>query len=287
MAGPNAFGGTGPGGRRLLTHPHAPRDAAMQRLRSLSPRLARLLASAAATLAVAAVPAAAQIPPPPPPPPPDAGVAMVTGQVLDAKTGLPIQGARVELGQQHVKRAVTDSQGRYTIRGVLNGIHPASARFLGYQADDQSITVPRSGMVELVFRLQPDPFVLEGITVTADRFAARRRAAAVASRALDRTHFQHAIAQDAAAAIRERAGLSITGCPAGRGECVVVRGAPTRVQVYVDEAISPTGLQALEVMDPQEIYMVEVYRGGAMIRVYTITFMEHAAKRGYLPEPLF
>ncbi len=244
--------------------------------------LVLLLALAAGAQPVRAQAPTAQTAPPAP------GSVTVTGQVVDAASGQPIVGARVDLGQL-ARRAVTDAQGRFVVEGVMPGTYAALARQIGYEAQHENVAVGASGG-EVVFRMKADPILLQGLVVQGDRFASRRRSAPVTVRAFDRAMLTGAAGRDANTLIRDRAGLNVHPCPGGGGrgtECVRVRGYPYRVRVYLDEAPLPTGLEGLKDFPADELYLVEIYAGGAMIRAYTVTFMESAARRNVRPEPLF
>jgi protocatechuate 3,4-dioxygenase beta subunit len=97
----------------------------------------------------------------------------LTGQVVDANTSQPITGATVqaETGAETragaVKRAVTDSNGNYTIDNVDAGAYQVTARMTGYQLQTQSLQVG-TDPVQLDFQLSPGaglPIrVLDGLT---------------------------------------------------------------------------------------------------------------------------
>lgn len=97
----------------------------------------------------------------------------VTGTVVDSGTGQPLSGATVqaETGAEtqtvSMKRAMTDSNGNYTIDNVDAGTYQVTARMTGYQLQTQSLTVGTDA-AQLNFQLAPGsglPIrVLDGLT---------------------------------------------------------------------------------------------------------------------------
>lgn len=84
----------------------------------------------------------------------------IAGSVLDTSTSQPIEGASVQAevgsGTQAptIKRAVTDSNGSYSIDDVDPGNYQVSARRTGYQMKAQTLSVS-SDSAQLDFTLQP------------------------------------------------------------------------------------------------------------------------------------
>jgi hypothetical protein len=226
----------------------------------------------------------------------------LSGQVVDAASGQPVPAAVVEVTPRHT-RAMTDAQGRFTLR-TTQGEHVIMADALGYGAALTPVTLGDVS-VEVQVVLEKDPVMLQGIVATASRLQSRRRAYPHAVHALDAAQIATSGAPDMSMLVRERLGVYFTECSryapgfalstsrrldpfaaaGGYMGCVYSRGSAVPSAVYVDEVRMPdTGVLAL--YSPQEVAAVEVYHDGEQIRVYTRWFMEWAARNNYSPLPL-
>ncbi|HEV2736084.1 MAG TPA: carboxypeptidase-like regulatory domain-containing protein, partial [Longimicrobiaceae bacterium] len=112
----------------------------------------------------------------------------VGGQVVDRSTGQPLAGAYVELAGTHLE-TLTDEQGRFTFRKVRPGEHTVAVSLLGYAELEHKQTVA-AGQPAVRLALEPDPVLLEGLTVNLNVLEQRRNRIAVASRAFDRTEIR-------------------------------------------------------------------------------------------------
>lgn len=210
----------------------------------------------------------------------------VTVRVVDARTGEAVPGADVRLEPGNL-RGITDPQGGFTFSGLAGGPFVLHADALGYA--EAALAVPEGDAAELTVRLAADPLVLEGLTVMGDRFRARRNAYPYTVRVMDRQDLRGSAAPSLAQFIREGGMVTGTWCGTGVGagsECVLSRGERVRPTVFVDEAPAVGGFGTLGAYDPHEVAMVEVYRGGRMIRVYTLAYMERVARQKWHPMPI-
>lgn len=92
----------------------------------------------------------------------------ITGRVVDAETGRPLQFAQVSVEQIRIG-AQTDLDGRYTIRGVPVGARAVLVRLIGFKAgriDNVIVAADQATVVNLA--LTTAPRQLQGIVVTAD-----------------------------------------------------------------------------------------------------------------------
>ena len=223
------------------------------------------------------------------------------GQVVDAASGQPVPAAVVEVMPRHEK-AVTDAQGRFTLRTTM-GEHVIMADALGYGDAIMPVTLG-DATVDVQVTLEKDPVQLERIVVTASRLQSRRRAYPYAVRALSAQQIATSSAPNLETLVRERMGVFLTPCTgyasagslatrarldpwAGSGfrNCVYSRGGTVTARVYIDEVRMPDP-GALALYGPQDVAEVEVYHNGEQIRVYTRSFMEWAARNNYTPLPL-
>lgn len=204
----------------------------------------------------------------------------VTGQVRDAATGEPLGGAVVEL-PDHRLRATTGADGRFVLRGIPSGEQRWVIRRLGYARWEESTAVVDGD--ELVIVLLASPVALEAITVQADRLEHRREASGVSVEVIDRETILSSAVRNATELVRYRAvrfptvcaPMGGSGAPASSvGElCTMTRDArPQRVVVCIDEV--ETSTDALSGYVPHDLYAIEAYDGGRVVRVYTTWFME-------------
>ncbi len=223
---------------------------------------------------------------------------IITGVVVDSATGKPLAGAAVDLGKREV---VTDSAGRFRLPDVAEGAVRLSAWQLGYGDRDVDLTVGE-GMAPVQIALAPDPVKLKAITVMADRFKSRRNSVPYSVQAYDRNalltsgefNMRDFLEYHGAMMARDCVGgePSLGGGPfhssfgwnaTGGGLCVLVRGRWVEPQVWIDER--PAFSDELLNYAPGDIFLVEVYGRGRMIRAYTDWWVENGGKRPL--EPIF
>ena len=225
--------------------------------------------------------------------------ATLRGQVVDAASGQPVAAAVVEVMPRR-ERALTDAQGRFTVRTTL-GDHVIMADAMGYGSVMSPVTVA-DATVDVDVALEKEPLMLEGLVATASRLESRRRAYPYAVHALNAAQIATSGAPDMSILVKERLGVYFTECSRyapgfalatrrmllpveSYRSCVYSRGQAVYSSVYIDEVRMPDP-GALALYAPQDVAAVEVYHNGEQIRVYTRGFMEWAARTNYRPLPL-
>ena len=98
--------------------------------------------------------------------------ATLQGTVTDGRTGRPVAGATVSVGE---RRARTGERGEYTLAGIAPGEVIVEARALGYRATRRASRVPGGALFPLAIVLEPvplrlDPVRTEARAVERDRF---------------------------------------------------------------------------------------------------------------------
>lgn len=191
-----------------------------------------------------------------------------TGRVLDARTGTPVRGAFV--GIFPAERGVfTDSLGYFDLPVTISAPFDLVAEQLGYA--DTRVAVSADGAeagVEIL--IEPDPIALEQIEVVTDRFHRERNAYAGAVSVYDQEYMLSQPGQTAFDVAVRRAQLR--PCPSSGVEewCTFSRGSLTPARVYIDEIpVAWDGVNWLRDYDAREIYLMEVYGFGRIIRVLT------------------
>jgi hypothetical protein len=218
---------------------------------------------------------------------PAARHGQLSGVVVDDRTGEPVRGALVALPGLR-RAAVTGERGEFTLPNLAPGEHPLVVTQLGYDTLRASAPVTAGQASELEIGLDPNPVLLEGIRVVADRLQRRRNAVAVSIRAFDRSQLLTSAAGDALDFVSQRSGFARTVCPGSlAGSCAWVRGRPEPVRVYIDDMPTVGGLDHLAMYRPHELFLIEVVSGGRQVRAYTNWYMEQAAKRRWNPAPYF
>lgn len=205
----------------------------------------------------------------------------VHGRVLDALSGAAVEGAVIELREAR-RKVAADSTGVFALRAVAPGTYHWVISRLGYAAWEEDVEV-ESGDDEFTIRLLPRPEVLEGITALASRLQVRRNSSGVTTSVIERPEIKLSASPDVADLVRNRFGLAGVPCPAttgteGERTCAWVRGELIPVAVFMDERRLPGGLSDLTFYLPQEIYTIESFYGGAMVRVITDTFAARLAR---------
>ena len=99
----------------------------------------------------------------------------VAGYVLEAGSDRPVEGALVDLQGPGI-RVVTDSGGRFILRGVETRTYELRVSVLGYADLHQEVAIAWGDVLNV--RLLPKPVVLEGLTVVSDRLQQRMDALA-------------------------------------------------------------------------------------------------------------
>jgi hypothetical protein len=195
-----------------------------------------------------------------------------TGVIRDFSTGVPLAGALVEFPALR-RKATTDAEGRFTLSNVPPGRHKMVVSQLGFRTlvREQDIT---DGSF-LYVPLEPDPLMIKSVEVQVDRLANRRRSVDVSVIAFERRMLLGSASLNVAEFIRTQ--LHGTVCPNRRALCVQRRGQAIQPIVYIDERRA-FGLEELFAYPPHDVYLIEAYDSGRMIRVYTNWFVQKLAR---------
>jgi len=99
------------------------------------------------------------------------GAQTITGRVLDAATGEPVSGVRVEIVDPPAQ-TLTGAQGRFDLRDVPPGLHLLRIYTTGYQITRLAVHVEPGAAREIEVRLQPAALRrAESVTVEAGPYA--------------------------------------------------------------------------------------------------------------------
>jgi hypothetical protein len=227
-----------------------------------------------------------------------------------------VAGAVVKL-RDSGRRAVSDTAGNFVLHGVAPGSHPWTISRMGYARWEESSEVEDGD--EFTIALLARPEVLEGIRAVASQLDHRRLTSSVAVETVDRVTLQLAASPSALELLHDHMNVTGVHCPTtsiivnngssntGTGRqitrttniragaipddpgdrgCAWVRGQLLRPVVFVDEQRMNGGLSDLSNYRPQDLFTVEAYAGGRMIRVITVPYAERMARGRAAIRPL-
>lgn len=238
----------------------------MQRTRILS------LAAVLATLA-AALPAAAQEQP--------RKGATVSGRVVDALTGQGVPHVSIKIPALS-RTAITNAEGYFVLEDLEPGEHEWSFDRIGY-ALLRERTETKDGD-RFTVSIMPRPQVLEALVVTVDVLDRQRRRIAVPVRAVEGDDILRSGISNPVELLESSAGVRVLSC--GEELCVRNRGGSVLPTVYIDEVPTFRGLHDLRVIPAMDLYVLESYDNGSVVRAYTRNFMEYLARRGRHPRDI-
>ncbi|HSL68785.1 MAG TPA: carboxypeptidase-like regulatory domain-containing protein [Longimicrobiales bacterium] len=195
-----------------------------------------------------------------------------TGVVIDASSSSPVVGALVEFPSLR-RQSITDIKGRFTIPQVRTGRRKMVVTQLGYRTMMREVQVADGEF--LMVNLEPDPVLLDGLNIQVDRLSTRRKSVGVSVLAFDRQNLLASASFDAGQFVRTR--MAMVTCPNGHDSCVHRRGSLVEPIVYIDERRA-FGVAELEMYPTYDIYLIESYDAGRMIRVYTNWFVQNMAR---------
>ena len=199
------------------------------------------------------------------------GVAQLTGTVTEAKTGRPITGARVVVGEGQFG-AVTGPTGRFALR-LPPGTYRVRASMIGYQPlTIDTVRVVATAPTSLSMELQQAVTQLGEVVVTGYGMQQRRDVTgAVASIAADEIKQQ--ATTNVMSAIQGRApGVDIvsTGYKPGDGVRVRIRGTrsikASNDPLYVLDGIPMAG--SIGDLNPTDIQSIEILKDASATAIY-------------------
>lgn len=178
---------------------------------------------------------------------------------------------------------IADSTGAFFF-DLLPGTYTFETSRIGYTSMVEPSLVEEGNA--LIVRLLPRPILLEGITATVSRMERRRRSAPTRVFAFEGAALGTSASPSLRRFLQERAGVAMITCPGadfalGRA-CVLSRGRPSSLRIYLDEVPMTASAFALLEYRPSDFEIVEYYAGSRMLRLYTSTFIEHVAGGGGL-----
>ena len=210
----------------------------------------------------------------------------ITGRVTDAETGRPIVSARVSVTGVNIATQ-TNSDGVYTLRGIIPGAASIRVSSIGYGEERQQVTVAAGQSSTLNFQLRPVAVALSGVVVTAtgeqQRIEIGNAITNVNAAEIVKTS---AVSNMADMLTARAAGVMVTpGTQTGAGTRVRIRGQSSlsldNNPIYVVDGIrveGTTGSMSVGVggttpsrvndLNPEEIESIEIVRGPSAATLY-------------------
>ena len=224
----------------------------------------------------------------------DAGVVLVSGRVVDARTGRPLRAAVVRFPTATVN-VFTDADGRFAAP-VPAGEHTAGVWLIGYRPRGVRWRVAEGDTARLI-ALEPDSGMAEALRAADTRIERRARAAGITPQRWRRDVLIADTSASVAAFVLRNARLPWAECGSRGGAdprtgvgstlprvnvlrlpgCVRLQNRTTTACVLVDEQLS--SLDALALVSPADLYRLEAYGQTAVIVAFTNAFVERLAIR--------
>lgn len=209
---------------------------------------------------------------------------LIRGQLTDAQTARAVGGAFV--GLQGASRGVlSDSTGYFALPVGIAERYVLRVRQLGYRDLVRSLEADEV-QGPLALRIVPDPIKLEGLTVLTRRFEDRRRGVFGSVEVLGPDDLLR-VPDGASSDLLRRLVPFARPCDSQTESlCYNAQGRVEPLVVCVDERRMSEVMVELEHLDPRGLYMVEVFRRGGQVRLYSRGFVERLLASGAELPPL-
>lgn len=209
---------------------------------------------------------------------------LIRGQLMDAQTLVPVGGAFVSLESAN-RGVLSDSSGYFALPVGIAERYVLQARQLGYR--DLVTTLDREAARKpLVLRMAADPIELEGLTVLARRFQDRRRGIFGSVEVLGAGDLLKVSDGASSDLVRRLVPFTMPCDRETEALCYNAQGRIEPLVVCVDERRMAEGMVELEHLDPRGLYMVEVFRRGGQVRLYSRGYIERLLASGAELPPL-
>ena len=131
--------------------------------------------------------------------------AAVSGRVVDAVSGVAVEGAAVRIAESASEVVRSGPDGRWSIAGIVAGNHLLRVERTGYTARTVSVRVPASAEARIA--LSPEALKLDALVVTASRRMQRLADVPVTTELITREELRQSGASDLTSALVEHTGV--------------------------------------------------------------------------------
>lgn len=212
------------------------------------------------------------------------GSVLIRGLVLDAETRVPVHGAFIGVQGAGVG-VLTGADGTFILPVGTADAYALLVRQLGYR--DLAMTVTAESAEKPFFlQLDPDPVEIEGLQVLVQRFQERRRGPFGAVDILDQKILLDVPDGTAVDFLRRVVPFARNCDEQTEDLCVNQQGRIEPLVVCVDGHRVAEAMAELEHVDPRGLYMVEVYRRGGQVHMYSRGYVERLVAVGAELPPL-
>lgn len=217
------------------------------------------------------------------------GPGGVRGQVVEARTGVPIVGAQVLL-QGTTRGAVTGKDGRFQVGQLQPGAYRVEVRSIGYRSAMAEVRVVPETYTNQDFELRVTAVPLDEVVVTGQPGAVARRKVATSVATVDGLELENAPLNTFSEFLQGRVpGVTVlpSGGMPGQGSRVVLRGLGslqrvTQPVIYIDgiridnsggtfmdqTSFGGHSWMGLDDINPEDIERVEIVRGASAANLY-------------------
>ena len=207
---------------------------------------------------------------------PDSGDAqdrvVLRGTVVHDETRVPVPGAQVVAPLSELS-AVTDSLGHFEISFIRDTHYELVTAAIGY-APTRVTLGPEAEHATIELGLEPDEEALASLEVLHDGLEDRRRLRRTRRLELiEHVELGRSDAENAYNLVRDL--TSAQPCEGLEHLCRLGR----RVQLCIDDNNLHRGARELEAYAPSDLWLIEVYREGREIRVYSRWFIDDLIRR--------
>ncbi len=221
------------------------------------------------------------------------GTGQVAGQVTNADTGEPLDGAQVVVQGTQIG-GLTESDGRFSLRSVPAGEQTVRVRLIGFGTRTRTVTVQSGQTATVNFQLQRQALDMQEIVVTGQAGQAQRREIGNAISQISAEQLNESTVSTESVLQGQSSGLVISEVSgsAGSGSTIRLRGNTSVTQgnqplIYVDgvrirsegypKNVPPVGYSGrsanvaaspLNDVNPRSIERVEIIKGAAATTLY-------------------
>ncbi len=213
---------------------------------------------------------------------------VISGKVVDAKTGDPLPGANIMVTGLQLG-AATDVNGKFKIINVPLGSYTLVARFIGYNSQTKKVTVRSGAVAQLNFSLAPTVLHLEDVVVTGAGIATEKKRLGNTVATINMSTIRQAPVSTLSEVLQGREPGVVampSGGLTGEGTRIRIRGNASLSQsnepivyidgIRIDNSGGFAGVSAggggvpsrLDDINPESIERIEILKGAAAATLY-------------------
>lgn len=209
---------------------------------------------------------------------------LLRGTLVDGQLLAPVEGAFVAL-EQESRGVLSGPDGYFALPVPISERYQLRVRQLGYRELVMTIGEEAFGR-PLILQLDPNPIELEGLSVLAARFEDRRRGPFGAVDVFEGADLLRAPDGTAIDFVRRVMPFARPCDDQTENLCVQTQGRADPVQICIDERPVSEFIVELERVDPRSLHMVEVFRRGGQVRMYSRGYIQRMITSGNELSPL-